>query len=673
MAQSESLVLAMKRKGGSGGGGTTWRSRPSQSFATAVAGICNTAEGCLWEGWYRVFVDSCCQPHVQPRQLLLTLLFLFLVCRWLSKERDVVGERVRLPPAGKTTPRGPPRPGKLGTIIGVHVSELAIVEDGQCGAPDVDDDDLVVLVRVDKSLKGKQLVGQQRRARRRSRTRRRSKRGRGGSDDSDRRSIDDDGDDDGDKHDDDNATDGGGRDDDYDSNDDHDDDYDDDGDDNDDDDDDCTGSGNCNIKKLKFLRAVKLLVSREGGTPDMAAATAADKGGSSRGGERGAHHVKPFGCVYGGCRCLFGTRSEWYRHIKSCSKLTMQDMTNGVERVPISVYVAGSKPEGEIFRAFRRYSLNYEVQSKFVKIATAHAGGTAHKSSSSSGSSSSGGGGGGGRGGGSSLLSSSSSSSSSTCVEAGLTLKRRNYDERAHRTFSGDIIVECDHGVGGTHPPPACLRSCCWNAVVQQGIKVPLQLFYHSDKGWGVRTLVPILANQFVCEYVGELVHDQEVEERYVETILAVSSMYNFLIELRALWTRQQTRSCATYVVCCRYRRKGLANSDYLLNLDREDAQGDSAVVDASTVGNVARFLNHSCAPNLQKQHVQTAGVTLRVVNPSDNSVDKQLFTRLAFFAGRNIYRMEELTWDYGMRKGKDTPRQQCYCGSDSCRGLMAN
>jgi hypothetical protein len=108
-------------------------------------------------------------------------------------------------------------------------------------------------------------------------------------------------------------------------------------------------------------------------------------------------------------------------------------------------------------------------------------------------------------------------------VEAGLTLKRRNYDERGHRTFAGDFIVECDHGVGGTHPPLACLRSCCRNAVVQQGIKVPLQLFYHRVKGWGVRTLVPILANQFVCEYVGEIFHDQEIEERYVATILAQS------------------------------------------------------------------------------------------------------------------------------------------------------
>ncbi len=96
-------------------------------------------------------------------------------------------------------------------------------------------------------------------------------------------------------------------------------------------------------------------------------------------------------------------------------------------------------------------------------------------------------------------------------------------------------------------------------------------------------------------------------------------------------------------------------------------------MVDASAVGNVARFLNHSCVPNLQKQHVQTAGFTLRVVNPLDNSVDIQLFTRLAFFACRNIYRMEELTWDYGMRKGKDLPRQQCVCGNDSCRGYLAS
>lgn len=160
-----------------------------------------------------------------------------------------------------------------------------------------------------------------------------------------------------------------------------------------------------------------------------------------------------------------------------------------------------------------------------------------------------------------------------------------------------------------------CSRAClCWNncrnRVVQKGMTCHLQLFRTESKGWGVRTLQDIPRGTFVCEYVGEMVSDSEADKR--------------------------------------------EDDAYLFDLENRD--GETYCLDARRYGNVSRFVNHLCEPNL---------VTVRVF------VDHQdlRFPRMTFFSSRDISRNEELGFDYGdkfwMIKYKCLT---CECGSPKCK-----
>lgn len=100
--------------------------------------------------------------------------------------------------------------------------------------------------------------------------------------------------------------------------------------------------------------------------------------------------------------------------------------------------------------------------------------------------------------------------------------------------------------------------------------------------------------------------------------------------------------------------------------------------VDPAQVGNVGRFLNHSCMPNLFMVPVRVHSV----------------IPRLALFAGRDIEAQEELTFDYSggysnQRPAEPVPmqsdattracgtdstgfqRKACRCGSHNCMQFL--
>ena len=88
-------------------------------------------------------------------------------------------------------------------------------------------------------------------------------------------------------------------------------------------------------------------------------------------------------------------------------------------------------------------------------------------------------------------------------------------------------------------------------------------------------------------------------------------------------------------------------------------------IISAKNVGNVARFMNHSCSPNVFWQPVLYAE-------------NNQSFLHIAFFALRHIPPMAELTYDYGVvptgpTGGSNTfrRRRKCLCGSEKCRGFF--
>lgn len=183
------------------------------------------------------------------------------------------------------------------------------------------------------------------------------------------------------------------------------------------------------------------------------------------------------------------------------------------------------------------------------------------------------------------------------------------------------------------------LCSCsdaCSNRVVQRGLRLKLEVFSTKNKGWGVRTLERIPNGTFVCEYAGEVISFAEARRRQ----LAQKSMdHNYIIAVR-----EHAGSGST----------------------------TETFVDPAAVGNVGRFINHSCQPNLIMLPVRV----------------HSLVPRLALFAIRNVDVQEELTFDYSggyhnrtpeallssqsdaasQVSGPDGPlRKTCHCGAKNC------
>ncbi|NWR59216.1 SETB2 methyltransferase, partial [Bucorvus abyssinicus] len=89
-----------------------------------------------------------------------------------------------------------------------------------------------------------------------------------------------------------------------------------------------------------------------------------------------------------------------------------------------------------------------------------------------------------------------------------------------------------------------------------------------------------------------------------------------------------------------------------LKNADEENTY----VLDATKEGNVGRFLNHSCCPNLFAQSV--------FVETHNRS-----FPWVAFFTNRHVKAGTELTWDYGYEAGSMPGNEiSCQCGVQKCR-----
>lgn len=175
----------------------------------------------------------------------------------------------------------------------------------------------------------------------------------------------------------------------------------------------------------------------------------------------------------------------------------------------------------------------------------------------------------------------------------------------------------------------------CSNRVVQRGLRLKLEVFSTEKKGSGVRTLETIPHGTFVCEYAGELISFEEARRRQLA----------------------QTPVDHNYIIAVR-EHAGTGSTT-------------ETFVDPAAVGNVGRFINHSCQPNLVMLPVRVHSVV----------------PRLALFACRNIDAQEELTFDYsgGYRNqspeemssqshtasqgsGTNAPlRKACHCGAKNC------
>ncbi|CAH4032426.1 unnamed protein product [Pieris brassicae] len=82
-------------------------------------------------------------------------------------------------------------------------------------------------------------------------------------------------------------------------------------------------------------------------------------------------------------------------------------------------------------------------------------------------------------------------------------------------------------------------------------------------------------------------------------------------------------------------------------------------IMDAKVQGNIGRYLNHSCCPNVFVQNV--------FVDTHDPR-----FPWVAFFASTHIKAGKELTWNYNYDIGSVPGKVlYCYCGETNCRGRL--
>ena len=175
------------------------------------------------------------------------------------------------------------------------------------------------------------------------------------------------------------------------------------------------------------------------------------------------------------------------------------------------------------------------------------------------------------------------------------------------------LIIECNEQC-------ICNKLYCRNRVVQNRSHVQLMVVRSKTKsGWGVKTMEFIPKGSFVCEYLGQVISDPLVAE-------IMGREYDNNLE------------------------------SYLFDLDAYGVDDcDMLTVDPSRVGNISKYINHSCDPNL--------------VQISIGTVESPLFHRIAFFATRNIYPNEELGFHYNYELDVDPSRFiECNCGCLNCR-----
>ncbi|XP_031280467.1 histone-lysine N-methyltransferase, H3 lysine-9 specific SUVH1-like [Pistacia vera] len=171
----------------------------------------------------------------------------------------------------------------------------------------------------------------------------------------------------------------------------------------------------------------------------------------------------------------------------------------------------------------------------------------------------------------------------------------------------------------------------CRNRVTQGGLKVHLEVFRTKDKGWGLRSWDPIRAGAFICEYAGQVIDISKIENGD---------------EIEDDYIFDATR---TY-----------QPEDYLPCIFNEAAKIPfPLIITAKDVGNVARFMNHSCCPNV-------------FWHPVFRENKEGYDVHIAFYAIKHIPPMTELTYNYGsVLPDKAVRKKNCQCGSSKCRGFL--
>lgn len=151
----------------------------------------------------------------------------------------------------------------------------------------------------------------------------------------------------------------------------------------------------------------------------------------------------------------------------------------------------------------------------------------------------------------------------------------------------------------------------CENQRFQRKVYADVSVIKTDKKGFGLRANKDLKQNDFIFEYIGEVISEPAFRRRMHQ-----------------------------------YDQEGIKHF-YFMSLSKGE------FVDATKKGNLGRFCNHSCNPNC--------------------FVDKWVVgdrLRMGIFAERRVEAGEELTFNYNVdRYGADP--QPCYCGEPNCSGFI--
>eukprot|EP00198_Chlamydomonas_reinhardtii_P005407 XP_001694743.1 histone methyltransferase [Chlamydomonas reinhardtii] len=151
----------------------------------------------------------------------------------------------------------------------------------------------------------------------------------------------------------------------------------------------------------------------------------------------------------------------------------------------------------------------------------------------------------------------------------------------------------------------------CTNQMFSKRMYANLEIRRAGAKGFGLFALEDIKAGQFIIEYIGEVLEEDEYQRRK-EYYMSVGQRHY-----------------------------------YFMNI------GNGEVIDACRKGNISRFINHSCEPNCETQKWLVHGELA-----------------IGLFAVRDIPKDTELTFDYNFERYGDKP-MRCYCKSGGCRKFI--